>query len=818
MTPQGATMPARIGRFASRIRSWSARRWAGALGASTFLTSTVLANAQGTSPSSQGAGPDILGIPVATFQIVQLVVVSGALIAAFVSAFWLIKERGRTAAQNEALRSKLSAETARSNQLATLSAVEGQRAIIWPAGGEKPFVLGRLDARAGAPDTEAEFLAFGRWLAPTSAAAVERAVRALRSGAKPFVIGVETKSGTHIEAAGRTSAGSAIVRFSNLSAEREQFAQLAAEHRRVVDTLTNMQALLDRVDLPFWLRDKEGDLAWANAAYVASVDCTKLDDVVTGKTELFGVQARKTVRDTVAADGHFAGQLSTVVNGDRVIYAVTEENGPSGTAGLAVDKSEVEAVRTELSSTIRSHEETLNELTTAVAMFDATGSLLFHNNAFQELWGLDGHFLASKPTMGMFLDLMREEGRLPEMPEWRRWKNEVLDAFKAIDPQTHMWHLPDRRTLRVFANPHPRGGMTWIFENLTERINLESRYKTMERVQGETLDHLAEGVAVFASDGYLKLANPAFGKFWSVSDLMGEDNVHISSIVTRREVKGDGTSELWDEFAGTVTNFGEDRINGAGRIVFGETTLSWMCVPLPNGQTMLTFVDMTAADQIERALRERNDALEQTAEVRNRIITHVSHELRAPLTTIKGFTDMLLMGTVGALTDAQSEYVAHIASASGTLAKITDDIVDLATIDAGVMELDMRATPVAEIMEAAAAEVAERFEQHRITLTLVTDDAPETVTADPARLQRVFANVLNNAADFAPDGTSVAFSAEHDRSDGVLFRVLDQGPGISAEAAAHVFEPFHTDQTGRQRGAGLGLALVKSLVALHGGD
>lgn len=780
-----------------------------------FLTQSALAG----SARAQAAGdtdlPRIFGLQVETFQVIQLSVFAGALIAAFVSAAWLIKERGRIAGQNAALRGKLSATSARAAQLESLTTIEGQRAIIWAADPKGPIILGTLDAQAGAPERHGDFLAFGRWLTVESATLISQEIAALREKARPFSVSVETKAGTYLDVTGRTSVGSAVVRFSNLSPVREQLAHLDAERRRITDTLTTMQALLDRVDIPFWLRGQNGELTWTNRAFVAAVDCDTNDDVVSKQCELFGSQARGKVRDGLSA-GAFQGNLSTVVGGDRVIFEVTEATGPFGSAGHAVDRTETEAVRTELSRTIESHEETLNELTTAVAMFDVNATLLFHNHAFKELWGMDESFLASKPTMGMFLDRMREAGQLPEMPEWRRWKQDVLDSFKAVEPQSHLWHLPDRRTVRVFANPHPRGGMTWIFENLTERIHLESQYKTMQRVQGQTLDNLAEGVAVFASDGHLKLANPAFAKFWGVMHLLSNEKMHVRDIIAHRHTIDDETAELWEEFAGIVTDFADDRVNLTGRARIEEKTLSWMVVPLPNGQTMITFVDMSAAEQVERALRDRNEALEQTAELRNRFIKHVSHELRAPLTTIKGFTDMLLLGTVGELTDSQQEYVGHISSASNALVKITDAILDLASIDAGVLELKPTHTSPTDIMGQAAEAVRPRLEKHNVVLKLDTDEAPESIIVDPMRLRQVFEHVLDNAADFAPDGSAVSFKCAS-KNSGLVFTIEDEGPGLSVEDANQLFERFYTEQSGRQRGAGLGLALVRSLIDLHGG-
>src|SRR5690606_41817638 len=94
--------------------------------------------------------------------------------------------------------------------------------------------------------------------------------------------------------------------------------------------------------------------------------------------------------------------------------------------------------------------------------------------------------------------------------------------------QAHWWHLPDGRTLRVIASPQPKGGMTWVFESLTEKINLESRYNAIVQVQSETLDNLAEGVAVFGSDGRLRLSNPAFRRLWGITDKFIDGDVHIT--------------------------------------------------------------------------------------------------------------------------------------------------------------------------------------------------------------------------------------------------------------------------------------------------
>ena len=114
------------------------------------------------------------------------------------------------------------------------------------------------------------------------------------------------------------------------------------------------------------------------------------------------------------------------------------------------------------------------------------------------------------------LDRLRAARKLPEQADFRSWRADLLAAYRSLEAREQWWHMPDGQTLRVIANPHPQGGATWVYENVTERLDLESRYNALVSVQGETLDHLAEGVAVFGSDGRLRLHNPSFAAIWSL--------------------------------------------------------------------------------------------------------------------------------------------------------------------------------------------------------------------------------------------------------------------------------------------------------------
>ena len=151
------------------------------------------------------------------------------------------------------------------------------------------------------------------------------------------------------------------------------------------------------LDMPFWVRGVDGRLKWVNRAYARAVEAESAPIAVRDGKEFLGSQAREQITEQQAKAPVFKQTVSTVVDGDRRLFAVTDVACPEGSAGIATDRSAAEAIREEFERTLRSHADTLDQLTTAVATFDAEGRLGFYNQAFQKLWDLDAPFLSSDP-------------------------------------------------------------------------------------------------------------------------------------------------------------------------------------------------------------------------------------------------------------------------------------------------------------------------------------------------------------------------------------------------------------------------------------
>jgi signal transduction histidine kinase len=413
---------------------------------------------------------------------------------------------------------------------------------------------------------------------------------------------------------------------------------------------------------------------------------------------------------------------------------------------------------------------------------------------------------------------LRAQRRLPEQADFRAWKLKLHEAYRSLEAAEHWWHLPGGRTLRVVTTPNPTGGVTYLFEDVTERIDLEARYNAMARMQGETLDNLREGVAVFGSDGRLRLFNPAFALIWKLSPDDLEERPHIDEVATTCSLlfRDDAT---WTTLRAAATSLGVERRSADTRMTRVDgSVIDVTTVPLPDGGTLVTFTDVTDSVNFENALVEKNEALEEASRLKNDFVHHVSYELRSPLTNIIGFVQLLADGAAGPLSDKQRQYAGYIMTSSDALLAIINNILDLATIDAGAMMLEVGPVDIRDAMQGAAEAVQPRLIETGVKLEMRASPGIGVFEADGKRVRQVLFNLLSNAIGFSSRGGVVSLSAER-HSDQVLFRVEDRGRGIPRSVVQRVFDRFESHVRGTDhRGVGLGLSIVRSFVELHGGS
>jgi signal transduction histidine kinase len=345
-------------------------------------------------------------------------------------------------------------------------------------------------------------------------------------------------------------------------------------------------------------------------------------------------------------------------------------------------------------------------------------------------------------------------------------------------------------------------------------LALERSCKTLTKVRRATLDHLFEGIAVYGSDGRLKLHNPAYLALWELSedDVAGEP--HIGEILEKTRAQLDNSGD-WDARKGRTISKITAQAPASGPVYRTDgSMLQEATVPLPDGNVLVTYLDVTDTARYERVLRERNEALETAGRLKSEFVANVSHELRTPLNAVIGFAEILTNQYFGDLNPRQLDYSRGILQSSQQLLGLINDILDLATIEAGYMVLETGRVEIFEMLKTVLALTRGRARSRGLKIELCCPPDIGAIAADERRLKQALFNLISNAIKFTPPGGAIRIEAERRESE-LLLTVADSGIGIPLSDQARIFEKFERGMP--RSGAGLGLSLVKSLIDLHGG-
>jgi signal transduction histidine kinase len=728
------------------------------------------------------------------FDTGRLVVLSalaaGAVALAIAASLWALAEQRSASRLRRAFKTIGARTKSQLGERDALLAAGREALVIWGHGG-----AASLSYNGG------EEMVRGILRGPDGAA-LTKALADLAERGVSFKFLVSDASGKKFTARGRAVGAMAAVWLAEPQAEKA-----AADFR----------AILDALPIPVWLRDKGLALTWANHAFLThtgapSIEAARANQSALDKSER-DLAATARSQNSVLEAKRFA-----VIGGQRRAITFTEiPLGDAGIIGTAVDMTDVAAAEAKLQQHVDAHVDTLDKLATAVAIFSKEQKLTFFNRAFVRLWGLPEEWLERHPSDGEIMDRLRDARKLPEQRDYQGWKKGRLALYQASGRTVEeFWHIPGGKTLRVVSQPHPFGGLTFLYEDVSERLNLESNYNTLVKVQSATLDTLNEGVAVFGPDGRLKLSNAAFARIWDLKpeELQGEPHARVFAGLSAARF---GDSAIWDRLIQAIVSDG-GATRSLGEVERNDRAiLSLNLSPLPDGATLVTFSNVTDRFRIETALRDRNDALEDADRLKSDFIKHVSYELRTPLSTIMGFAEHLASGVPGGLNGRQQEYVEAIVSGSNTLKELVNDILDLALVESGALKLELERLDLYGLLADVANHAGDWAAKAGLSLELDCTPGAGLFLGDQKRMRQIVFNLLSNAFKFTPRGGVVRLSGRIVSED-VQIAVADNGPGLAPDVKANVFERFSAQsRSGTHAGAGLGLALVNRFVELHDG-
>ena len=288
-------------------------------------------------------------------------------------------------------------------------------------------------------------------------------------------------------------------------------------------------------------------------------------------------------------------RASMIVKGEtRVLSFGLVPAAGRGVAGFAHDITENARRESKLRLACDALDDMIDHFPFAVAVLDGERRLASCNRAYAEMWDIPKPWLDSHPSYGEILDRLRDKRRLPEQRNFPEWKAAQMAAFEPAGRRgEEFWHLPNGRSIRIVIHSHLMGGVFILFEDITERLKLESSLTLLTQVQKATLDTLDEGIAIFGTDGRLVMHNVPFARMWKLSESELDGQPHfaeIANLCTGR-IGHDG---IWG-----IVSAG---VNSATPECFGEWSktrradgrvISLSLSRLPNGTTVVAFTDIT---------------------------------------------------------------------------------------------------------------------------------------------------------------------------------------------------------------------------------
>lgn len=616
---------------------------------------------------------------------------------------------------------------------------------------------------------------------------------------------------------------SVILWFYDLTSYTSQIRHFSSQNNMLTKEVREYSGIFNTIPIPIWKRGSDYKIQFCNLIYsqfvkgendnLSSHEIAELDQSLHD----LSILARSNNRP-------LRMKKHMVVQGERRFYNITEMliKNSEETIGFAYDITDQDEIEKELARHISAHADLLESSSSAIAVYGPDTKIKFYNNAFVNLWGLKIKWLDTNPTYGEILEVLREKRTLPEQADFKQFRKEQMMLFHDVT-KTHedIMHLPNGKSIRIIVIPHALGGLLFAYEDVTDRLAMETSFNTLIAVQRETLDNLSEGVVLIGENGKIKLYNPVYVRMWLEDEEYLDTKPRFADLMERAKSFYNYGND-WDRFKDSlILDILGRKYSVRRESLTNKHAIDIISRPLPNGDTLVSFVDVTSSLLVEQTLLEKNEALIEADRLKTEFLANISYELRTPLTSIIGFSEALQTEMFGKLNAQQMEYVKGVQDSSTELLSLINDVLDLASIEAGYMSLDLKQVDVYAVLSGIAKLLKARAKATKIYIKLSCDRKIGVINADESRIKQVIFKLISNSMKFTEVGGAITLGATAVGKSKINIWVEDTGIGVAQEDKQKVFERFFKSASAKfskKSGAGLGLSVVKNIIELHGGS
>ena len=585
-----------------------------------------------------------------------------------------------------------------------------------------------------------------------------------------------------------------------------------------------MKDILDNIPLPVWYKNDQKKLLFCNKAYASTLETTP-DQAVVDQNLLKSWQQGGRTPDltelVIKSKQRHTQQSHIVMKNERHYVEFSETITQKGfILGYLHDLSKQEMLQQEIGHLSKSTHEILEVISLPVIIYNNNKQVEFFNNPYIKMFELDQTWLETKPTFSEVLEELRAKRKIPETEDFQVYKNRQLAYFNnLLEPIEDFAYYPDGRTVRMVTAPYHNGGLMITLNDITDWLTLERRYNTLLAVHRQVADNLFEGLVVFGSDHKLQLYNSAFCRMWHYNEDELTPPPHLDAIIDKIKTRIDYKhyDANWGNFTNRIRAKIIDRsATKEGRIkLYDEVVYDFSSTPLPDGSSLITFLDVSDRYRIEKSLLERSEALELAHGIKSDYISMIHQGIKYPLRGILlSFTDMLEK-KYGDINPKYQDRLKSIWLEVEHILRFIENVNDLASIESGNSSLNKEQVNIIQLMEEVKATLLESTFEKNLCISLdYNKNDIYFLLGDLKRLKQVFFNLLRNAISFAVPEELITIQIKNFNEEIHI--------SVSNAKAMIPYEDTYGASKKLKKGeniiTGLGFSLIKKIAKLHGGS
>lgn len=590
-------------------------------------------------------------------------------------------------------------------------------------------------------------------------------------------------------------------------------------NKRITSLLEERQryrAILDTLPYPIWYRTQDGNVTFHNAAYGEMDDMSHMGESDREQSLWSDMEIAPSRVESVMVPGRMVHRRHVVIDGRRVLLEMHEVSAENEKVGFAIELTQLEESKKELSRHIQAHRQVLENLSVGITIYGADKRLVFFNHAYARTFEFDESFLHAQPSLGEVLENLRGREMIREGMNFPEQKKKLYQQFTSlISPVQELDYLPDGRTIRFITAPHPLGGIFFVHEDVTDSLELERKYNTQIAVQKETFNALHEGVAVFGSDNKLQIVNEEFLSINDIADSEAVSGITISEVmdVNKNKVV---LNEPWEDYKRRVLKAVTQRTPRSIMIQLkDERTLNFRYLPLINGANLFSVIDVTDRLKIEEVLKNHNTSLRMTNKMKTEFIENICYLFERPLQRLLGYAKILSRSS-GKVLQTMKEPLDQIEATAIRLNFLVGDLRDLADYDVNNSPVKLKSIDLNTFVDEFVYITQDIFVTHQLSTASHITHSAVNVSIDEARVRRALLRLFTSVVQKIPPKSCVHFVTEHSHQSGQL---IIRFP--ATEALRHMFQKMNPDtlfQESVLNAQRLDLPLLSRVVGLIGGS